>query len=214
MKVAIIFSGRVKGFSDITDQLKQLKETYQAAGECDFYVSCGSHKESYDSFIKEFDIPQSNCFWGVVPIPREFKNLNKATETKIENCSSMFYHNKKAFELIKNSKKAYDVVLKYRADIDLSPSLKFLTFKETTNIIEQNTVYIPKGNDFGGVNDQIAYGDLDSMEKYCKTFDNILKICADGHRFHPETLLFRNLERERVTIARFNFNWTLVKTRR
>lgn len=57
-------------------------------------MSCGSHKESYDAFLKEFDIPETNCFWGIVPIPKEFKNLRKATETKIENCSSMFYHNK------------------------------------------------------------------------------------------------------------------------
>lgn len=207
MKIAVIFSGRVKGFNFVVDQLKKIKEN------SDFYVSCGSHKESYDSFIKEFDIPESNCFWNPVPIPKEFKGLNKASETKIENCSSMFYHNKMAFELIKKSKKVYDIVLKYRADINLGES-PFLSFKECGNQLESNTVYIPKGNDFGGVNDQIAYGTPDSMELYCKTFDNIIKICGDGHRFHPETLLFRNLERERVTIARFTFNWSLIHERK
>lgn len=209
MKIAVIFSGRVKGYTSVVSQLKRLKEEFQ----CDFYVSCGSHKESYDSFIKEFDIPESNCFWGSVPIPREFKNLNKACETKIENCSSMFYHNKIAFDLVKKSGKVYDIVLKYRADIKLGDDTTF-TFKECTPQIENCTVYIPKGNDFGGVNDQIAYGTQESMELYCKTFDNIIKICGDGHRFHPETLLFRNLERERVTIARFAFNWSLVHERR
>lgn len=204
MKIAVFFSGRVKGYEKVKDQLHAFK--------CDFYVSCGSHKESYDNFVKEFNIPNENCFWGPVVIPRDFKNLSKASETKLENCSSMFYHNQKAFELIKNSKKHYDIIVKYRADINNNSN--FLTFKECGREIEENTVYIPKGNDYGGVNDQIAYGSMSSMEKYCKTFDNILKICADGHRFHPETLLFRNLEREKVTIARFDYSWNLVHERR
>jgi hypothetical protein len=210
MKIAILFTGRVKGYDVVIDQLKKMKEHYSA----DFYVSCGSYEDTYKAFVKEFEIPESNCFFNPVPIPKEFNSLNKAAETKLENCSSMFYHNKMAFDLVKKSNKKYDVILKYRADIDLGCDLKFITFQECVNELENMTIYIPKGNDFGGVNDQIAYGTEESMERYCKTWDNIILICKDGHRFHPETLLFRNLEREKITIARFNYKWSLVQARR
>jgi hypothetical protein len=220
MKVAIFFSGRVKGFEAVKDHLEKFKREYSA----DFYVSCGSHEESFHNFIKEFSIEESRCKFEEVKIPKEFKTLRKATETKLENCSSMFFHNKNCIELIKGSGIPYDIVVKYRADInsdkilDLRSSktnLKRLNFNYPIYpIVQENTVYIPKGNDFGGLNDQIAYGDLCAMEKYCAVFSNIVKICNDGHRFHPETLVMRNLERERVNVARFDYTWSLIPNRR
>jgi hypothetical protein len=206
MKVAVFFSGRVKGFDNeqVKTHLKSFKEKYSA----DFYVSCGSHNESFNEFIREFVIIGSN--FSEVKIPKEFYNFKKASETKIENCSSMFFHNKKCIDLIKESGIKYDIVIKYRADITSDSILDVYQLSP----ISENTVYIPEGNDFGGLNDQIAYGDLSSMEKYTLVFQNIPIICNDGHRFHPETLVFRNLEREKVNVARVKYSWSLVADRK
>lgn len=202
MKVAIFFSGRVKGFEGVKKHLILFKEKYSA----DFYVSCGSHNESYSKFIEEFDIDENKRKFEEVKIPKEFFTFRKATETKIENCSSMFYHNKSCIELIEKSGINYDVIVKYRADVNSDSVLELK--------VEENTIYIPNGNDFGGLNDQIAYGDLCSMKKYCAVWDNIPKICNDGHKFHPETLVSRNIEREKVNIARINFSWDLIPNRK
>lgn len=205
MKVAIFFSGRVKGF--VKSHLKSFKEKYSA----DFYTSCGSHRESFDEFVKEFiEEPEKRSNYSEVKIPKEFYNFRKATETKIENCSSMFFHNQNCIKLIKNSGVKYDIIIKYRADITSDSILDIYQLSP----IEENTIYVPEGNDFGGINDQIAYGDLSSMEKYCNIFQNIPKICNDGHRFHPETLVFRNLEMEKVNVARVKYSWSLVANRK
>lgn len=207
LKVAVFFSGRVKGFNNerVKSHLKSFKEKYAA----DFYVSCGSHRESFDEFIKEF-VPSEGSNFSEVKIPKEFYNFRKASETKIENCSSMFFHNRECINLIKESGIKYDIVIKYRADITSDSILDIYQLSP----ISENTVYIPEGNDFGGLNDQIAYGDLSSMEKYANVFQNIQLICNDGHRFHPETLVFRNLEREKVNVARVKYSWNLVPDRK
>ena len=53
----------------------------------------------------------------------------------------------------------FDVVMKWRSEII------FNNLFNIENILD-NTIYIPIGKDWGGINDQVAYGNLNSMTFY------------------------------------------------
>ena len=115
------------------------------------------------------------------------------------------------FEQIKEFVKnhfIYDVIIYFRIDI-LSEDI----FSIPT-IIENNTIYIPIGYDFeGGLNDQLAYGDYNSMKIYCNLYNFVESYNTHGIPYHPEILLKYHLNCHVVRIERFNYNYTLNKKR-
>jgi hypothetical protein len=79
----------------------------------------------------------------------------------------------------------------------------------------KNTIYIPTNNDHGGINDQIAFGDHDTMTIYSTIHDRITYYCKEEDTpYHPETLTLKNLINNNITIVRFDFPYTLNPKRR
>jgi hypothetical protein len=123
----------------------------------------------------------------------------------------MFYNTFKAFQLLekyeRNHKMKFNCIIFYRADIDSSEILDI-------NIENDNDIYIPDGNDYGGINGLIAYGSNNSMKVYCNLVNNIDKMCREQHvTFHPETLLKKHLENNSIIIKRFPYEYSLHKSR-
>lgn len=86
--------------------------------------------------------------------------------------------------------------------------------------VEPNTIYIPHGNDYpyhwdnpyyhvAGVNDRIAYGDVDSMRIYSNVYEKIDEYCSNGRPYHPESLVLHHLESNGLKIQRFPFQFCL-----
>ena len=177
----------------------------------EFFCSINDSRVDYD-FINLFDIKKSNYNFEKHVFPENLKIKNKRPETNINNTMSMFYNWMKNFQLIENFQKKqnmlFDIIINYRSDI---LSSEFINFDKIENI-NFNTIYIPQGNDWGGVNDQMAFGNFDSMKKYCEIYKNIQKYNDnDNVIFHPETLLKHHLKCSNVNIIRFYFKYVLVK---
>ena len=93
----------------------------------------------------------------------------------------------------------YDLVICARLDIPIHG----LAIPEPA----QNTVYIPLGYDYFGINDRFAMGDVDSMKKYMLLYDSAVFLL--DHKVtvpHPESLAlanikYRNLYVERISLA-------------
>ena len=87
-----------------------------------------------------------------------------------------------------------------------------MTTTEELNIhtLKPNTVYIPSGNDYGGYNDRMAYGNFESMKKYCTTIDFMNNTSQISQ---PEWALKQNLELVKLNIERFIYNTELHKSR-
>jgi glycerophosphoryl diester phosphodiesterase len=156
----------------------------------------------------ENDVREVGCFKSITirfektPVP-DLTSYNKNSETIYDNAYSMFYHNFKAFEMIEASGLHFDVVIKSRFDMVSKDKL-------LPSPLDSNTVYIPNCNDWGGINDQVAYGDMESMKKYCDVVNNIIPLCNSGVNFHPETLLHEHLT-QCLGIKRFDFKYELKK---
>ena len=58
----------------------------------------------------------------------------------------------------------------------------------------------------------MAYGDLESMKTYGKVYDNIMDYNKNYNvKIHPETLLKFHLNKSKVNIVRFPFDYELVR---
>jgi hypothetical protein len=211
--IAILFSGRIKGYTYIEQHLDALQKKYNAT----FFISLNKEQRSeyIDNFCKKFNIGDDQAIIEKTISPEWIRSFNveyHVPEGKegshVDNMYSMVQNIYSAFNLIapyqEKHNTQFDCILFYRADIHS---------EEIINITMpvENTVYIPEDFDWlGGINYQIAYGNYDAMKKYCDLVNNLQKLCGEQRiSYHPETLLKKHLENEGLTIVRFPYNYSL-----
>jgi hypothetical protein len=209
MKIALFCSGRIYS-QCLEEQIKHFKKIQQTY-DTTIFVSLNKkvHCEKYDkTFFKALGIPKECINIEKIKTPECLYNYKKREESSYDNCYSMYYHNKRCWNLIKKYKLKYninfDIVLKYRADL-FSQDVINLQYPL------YNEIYIPIINNWLGKNDQIAYGSEKVMEFYCKCVDDIVDMCDQGVLFNPEILLNSYLNIDGLNIKHFNYNYDLVK---
>jgi hypothetical protein len=207
MSIAVLLSGRIVT-ANCDDTISRLECTFSGYNVT-YFVSVNSkvHDSEYMSqFKSRLGIKDSCVNIEHTVCPFDYKMYKKKGETNYENVYSMFYHNKKSFmmmeEYMTKYEMTFDVVLKYRTDVQ---NMHELVVSE----LEENTIYVPEGYDYGGLNDNIAYGDIESMKKYTGCVDSIQRLCDTLVIFHPETLLNEYLQTIRLNISRFSFPYVL-----
>lgn len=117
--------------------------------------------------------------------------INMRLETSIGNTLNQWRNRRDAFKIISNE---YNVVAICRTDIEFSGKINM--------VVQPGKIYIPSGCDYGGVNDQFAYGDYDAMKVYCSLYDHYRTYFNEGLIFHPETYLKRHLLANGIEIVR------------
>jgi len=129
----------------------------------------------------------------------------KRPETNIHNMTCHFINKNRVFRLFKNHidtfKKSYDVVISLRIDC---------VFENKFNLseISDNTIYIPAGCDYvdNAINDQIAYGNVDAIEKYMSI--NPLNLLQRRLSIpHPESLTLANIKFNLLKINRVQIKY-------
>lgn len=218
MNIAIFFSGRLHTSSH-TESFQHLLELKKSLSGNNLHFFLSLNQEITDlvfvqSFCNTLSIPFDEEHFTVLPFtyPTDIYQFRKAIETSYHNVWSMYTHNQSAFRLIETFEQKhnlkFDLVIKYRPDIYSQTSIHI------PYPLEPNTIYIPTGSDWGGLNDQIGLGDRDTMKKYCDCIDHILDLCKKGVLYHPETLLKKYIESISVNVKRFHFPYLLFKNRR
>ena len=200
MRCAIIIGGVLRKYSS---NYHYFLKAFQNISEIDIYASINKHiLQSAIEFSSLYNVKKVQI--NHLDINLLGPEYNDIVGSKSPNILSMYYHNKMAFELVKNSGIAYDYIVKYRSDCIINDS--HIPFDD----FEPGHLYIPYGQDWGGVNDQIAIGDFATMSKYCSLYNHIVKyVKKNGCKFHPETLLAHHLKHEQVDIKRFDLNYSL-----
>jgi len=125
--------------------------------------------------------------------PHEF-DKNKAGETKVHQVYNMMHNRLVGFSLIP---KGYDFYVNIRTDMVFNGPLDFSKYEA-----KPNTIYIPKGMDYRGINDQFAFGDYDTMRKYFSVYLNAWPLHLDGHLFNSEVFHLANLNKYGIEIVR------------
>lgn len=207
-KIAVFFSGRVRGYEKTIDKLQ---ESFFSKYDCDFFASID--QEDTDEYHKEFQkrLKPVGCYFE--KYDRPFSELPVApSECRQRNSLAMFYHNfyamKMVIEHIKSTKKNYHVVVKFRLDIDSSDTF------EIPDYVMENTVYIPRGNNFRGICDMVGYGDVKTMIVYGTLYMHIPNyIYAKKCFFSPEYLLNFHINENNMNVIRFSYRYVLSSSR-
>ena len=208
-KVAMIFSGRIKGYQHVIHKLLEIKNAYEPVIFCS--LNDRDFTEDIDGFCEALNIPKTKAYINIEQtiLPEWADKCYMMNPTL--NVYSMFYHENKAFSMIEeymNTNEKFDCVLLYRADMDSSDVLEL-------NIPEKNTIYLPKSMSYGGFNDRMAYGDVYSMKIYCNLIKVFENLCNDkGGPVNPETMLKRYLKLSAgIKIVTIDYNTDLHQSR-
>jgi hypothetical protein len=202
LKVAVFFSGRVQGYEDSYKFLKNFIDKYNM----DVFCSINSEFDQYhQDFVKNFKCKKYNFElfkqgnFMLKPLIREFNNTN--------NGLSMFYNHRKCMDMILKyqleSNLRYDVVVYMRADI-------LPTTRNGFSLVLDDYLHVPAGADWDGLNDQIAYGSVEIMNRYCDLFYYVETYCNQlGCPPYPERLLKFHVNYLHIPVKRFQFSYTL-----
>lgn len=213
MFAAVYFSGRIKNTKLFDEHLKYISKVYDDLKSIGYTViffsslnEADQNEPCVNKFIETFSVKQECINLEETRHPTELFMYEKADETNVYHTYSMFYHNFRCMTLIEKYSKLYnikfDLVVKLRTDLGSN------SFFPIENTINDNSVYIPFGSDWGGINDQIAYGNFNSMKIYSDCVHYIPHMCENGTRYHPETLLNKYLI-NRLNIYRYNYMYSI-----
>jgi hypothetical protein len=204
MKVAVILSGRITAWQKC---IETLKTRFTDLYDTDLYLSLDLDGETEDIREMKTKFRIISCYYE--RYTKYLKDIPyKSEETNERKSLSMFYHNFRAMNAIldnmKTTNTTYDVVVKFRADV--TSSQPFIIQHNIT----PNTIYIPYGWCYRGMNDQIAYGDLRTMTFYCNLYNHIPKyVYVEKTIFNPEFLLMFHLNMNNISIIRIPYVYEL-----
>ncbi len=119
---------------------------------------------------------------------------------KIEECNKL----KSEYEKENNFK--YDCVIRFRGDIFVESPLPI---DNKTNF---NYLYMPVYGNFGGLNDQFAFGGSEIMDKYSSLYSNIENHLKNNAVMNPEKLLDFHVRALSIPLARFNFKYVIKRS--
>ena len=199
--IAVCLVGRIRGYENNKSSFESFtSELQKKFDNVYFFVSLNSSRDQYH---KDFETYINNLTHRKCQFRYENFNLGhleNTTYNTMRNMTSMFYNQFKCMEMIYNHNLHFNIVVKWRTEISFREMFQF------ENTLEKQTVYIPSDFDWGGINDQIAYGDFESMKLYSDLFKHLLDYIHI--RAHPETLLQHHLNKY-VKIERFRFPYHL-----
>ena len=221
LKVAILFSGRVKAYEYCLDDINKLRAKYSPT----FF--CSLNKKEYSPYIKKFsetfNIGSEQLNLEPTITPGWLEKIDVHPWNKRYNVYSTLYHNYKAFELLTKyqikHKMKFDLILLYRADSQCNtPDILHLERPD------DNTIYIPsltnitnnmssgnfhpeKWDRKYGIHCVMAYGNYESMNVYCNAVNEIQELHKKYNiAIHHEGILFIHLINKNIGLKQFKLN--------
>ncbi len=191
MHIAVLIFGRlykcIEHYNNVIQHLGQ-------DNQIDFFLSSDNSPE-INEFIelykpKAYDNSTITYDYDLNKYP------GKHSVTNIHNMTCHFINKNRVFALFQEYKSNYDCVVSLRIDCLFQSKFDF-------SKLEENTIYIPEGADWvdKGLNDQIAYGKVDVMEKY-NSIDPVYLLENKLSIPHPESLNYANVHLHKLNIER------------
>lgn len=198
--IGVIFGGTMRSFNIHNYNLP--------IDQCIFIASVNKGQEYTDECVV-------SQYIDTYTIPDEWYFVDKSKKWLNYNTCSMFYHNYKAYNLLMEQNKELNVVIKLRSDCTINSNVKDVINKYFP--LEENTIYVPTSwwyGEYGGMNDQIAFGTVNSMQIYCNVYNNIYEyINKQNVVFHPESLLKYHLIKNNISIVQIELHYSKFQTK-
>jgi len=238
MKTAVCLSGKLDAIESHRNLIEQVIEPYKADVFIDSWIPFENntiksiwteddykhagitpHLPSINEYaiafqpkmmvLDHFDaMPLNHQIRSVLPKSKMTAMGVESLWTKSENVMFMWYKIWKANQLRKlyeqTNRIRYDCIIRLRFDN---------TFKDGEFPVidpKRKTVYIPLGGDYeGGICDQVAIADSVTMDLYCELYNEIYRYATGKIGIHPESMLRKHLEINRLEVERFECEFAL-----
>jgi hypothetical protein len=204
MKIALLFSGRIKAWDECYPNFK--KNILESNSEHTIHsYLCHNADNSLPDLERFCDLYNIKKYENIhINIDELVRQIPLAPNMAAKYLSfKMYFCWYRAFQLMKSSDINYDIVINFRADIVLNQPLLF------TEIFKHvDSLYVPSDFDHGGMNDQIALGSMATMEYYVNIYNKLLEIYETTKTpFHTETYV--KLYNKPLQIKRFPLQYNL-----
>ena len=222
MRIAIFFSGRIKGYENCLQHLLMYKENYDTTYFCSLnqkesdsytetFFSALDIKEDqknieetvYPPWIEDFDHSQMRI--------HEVANMNRNRF----NTYSMFYHHSKAFlkihEYQEKRNMQFDIVVQYRADL-ISKTFIHLEVPLKDHVYTWDNRHT-NPDAFCKIGNGMMYGNFDSMMKFTSAIFYMEDMCRKGVVYHPEYMHWVWINSVGLKIRLFDFEHTYDSSR-
>jgi hypothetical protein len=202
--IAVLVYGRL---DKCVEHYENILNSIGRDNHIDFFLSSDNSPESLlNDFIKIYNpISYIN---DKISYTCDLSTYPNVYGSNIDNMIRHFINKGRVFCLLENYIKElnrhYDIVLSIRIDLVFYSDFKF-------DIIEDNTIYIPRGFDYFGINDQVAYGNIEPMKKYNNIFSNLINLLNNKCIPHPESLTQANIIFNKLFITRVDISYVIEK---
>jgi hypothetical protein len=207
MRIAVLVYGRL---NKCAEHYNNIMEHIGKQHTIDFFASSDNSSQSLlNDFIRLYKpISYNNdSIYYTCDLTKYLNRRIEITDDVLDKLTRHYINKGRVFSLLEtyllNNTTQYDIVLSLRIDCVYYNSFDFKT-------LEDNTIYIPVNNDYGGINDQIAYGKIDVMKKYNSIFSKILFFLDNNiSEPHSECLHYANINYCKLIIKRINLYYYL-----
>ncbi len=212
MKIAILFSGRLTGYKD---NYELIMKNIVSNNEVDFFIA---HEKNVDSKILNDFV---NLYKPKIILESDenyfdISKYNYKSSGNKHNLMCMFLNRYKVFtefeKYCDEMNKEYDLIISHRLDLAFEEKIDLNKFYDK---IKEDFLFIPSGNDYGGINDQFAFGNIDVMFIYMNCYNGLKELFEKKINIHPETLLNEYLKNNELTnIERFEVKNNLIREKK
>ena len=212
MRIAILFSGRIQRYKE---HYHNILFAIGQDHEVDFFLSHSPECiEPLDDFIELYKPKTANNN----PIHYLDATQYKChPESNSHNMMCMWVNRKRVFEdmrlyMVLNNI-WYDLVISTRLDLWCYQLLDYTTLLDPTKMTHKD-IFVPEGQDWGGLNDQMAIGNFYAMEQYMTLYDHmkdiIERVMITNGTYGPEPVLSTHVEMVGLKVHRFPLEYRLI----
>jgi len=207
MKLAMLIAGRIFNFKD---NYANIMEKIVQGHEVDFFFS-------HSPELLE-DVEACKALYKPITFndePFQTKQINpKFRDEREVNFKKMIFNRQRVFhdfkDYVTRTQTSYDIVINYRMDCYSQDKINYDLVTE----LHLPTIYIPEGHNHSriGTCDQLAFGNMDVMEKYMSIYDNIDRyLGVNGCRLHGEETVYSCLFVNKIKPVRFPHNFIIAR---
>ena len=194
-KVALVYSGLLRTWERCRWSHKEYLD-HDDNPDLDFWFYTDERPKVFDGISERVHFTQDqHVRWYPDPFKEHRYHERKAPENTYYQTMRQWRANYLAFSLVPQG---YDIYVRIRPDIEFNGGINFKDYD-----CSGKTIYIPQGLDYGGVNDQFAFGNYEVMKIYYSVFENVHELFHEGKVFHSEGMQLANLQKHGVNIVRY-----------
>ena len=207
MRIAIVFSGRIDKYRE---HYANIMSHVVQDNEADFFLSHSPElaHENLEDFRQLYQPKTINND------PIDYGDFSKYTchpQSNSHNMMCMWVNRLRVYRdmcrYMSETSVTYDLVISTRLDTYNDEKMDYSIF----SCLDDNTILVPEGYDWGGLNDQIAIGRFPAMSKYLTLFERIYDILDRLSPYYgPEPALLKNVEMQGLEVFRFPFRYRLI----